>query len=150
MFVYSYRIFFVGIFIWLIVLQITDDIQASVSAIATEVQEICRSFILATEANPTNEGTPDDPVLVLEELERLVCPGECSGNGQCQDGICQCDAGKCFQCCWHYLNFTVRIVQLKCLYFKMLDNLNPFKKVKPMPAMQKINILLNSNENLAI
>ncbi len=76
--------------------QILDDVQTPTSQIGSSMKEICRSMILAIEANPQNLGTPDDPILMMQDFEMLMCPGDCSGHGQCQNGTCICDAGIMF------------------------------------------------------
>ena len=38
-------------------------------------------------------GTENDPMVIAQAVRRFVCPSQCSGQGRCENGACQCNAG---------------------------------------------------------
>ena len=68
--------------------------NASLQSVVTEMEELCITAALEIERTNDTMGTEDDPVLIIENIQQNVCPSQCSGNGQCQDGKCICTEGK--------------------------------------------------------
>ena len=84
------------------VFQIIDDFEVA-SGIPSYLEEVCVSeaqynATLTNEDLILNNGTegtilPKD----VQDLLNQVCPNQCSGHGNCSDGICICDTGR-FHC----------------------------------------------------
>ena len=52
------------------------------------------SNIYAMEVTEDVAGTEDDPLKILEEVQQALCPSQCSGRGQCENGTCLCNPGR--------------------------------------------------------
>ena len=57
------------------------------------MEEMCVSNIYAMEVTEDVAGTEDDPLRILEEVQQAICPSQCSGRGQCENGTCLCHPG---------------------------------------------------------
>jgi len=101
------------------VLQVTDDVAASVLGIERRFDEVCVFKMLASDNRTLEEalaayneslqdGTNDQPIsasdemfssdilTILAAMSSQVCPGQpsCSGRGTCANSTCTCSAGK--------------------------------------------------------
>ena len=78
-------------------LQITDDLS-SANNIEGVMETLCIFEVTVSQNFSQNNLVKDNEtgLLVPEEAEALkemVCPNQCSGQGNCTQGICSCDNG---------------------------------------------------------
>jgi len=98
------------------ILQISDDVNASVSGIDRSFTDLCLVNILASDNRTVDEavasyndsllsGSDEDEILVspailhvLQTTTSQVCPGQpaCTGQGTCSNSVCTCNTGKFF------------------------------------------------------
>ena len=73
------------------------DSLAPAQNIATQMEKACLTKVQQTEL--VEEGVEPE----LQTISKAICPLQCSGHGECSNGICQCDEGK------HYTQISIHI-----------------------------------------
>ncbi len=66
--------------------QATDDFLPS-EGIASIMEETCLGRVQQTEVVVEGETSQQ------EEIDNAICPGQCSGHGDCIQGTCSCHTG---------------------------------------------------------
>src|SRR6218665_3779089 len=70
-----------------------DTLTIAIAFIATQFQRIC---VHQLEISVVSEGSspPSKVETILEKVVSLICPNQCNGNGNCQNGVCVCNTGE--------------------------------------------------------
>jgi len=71
-----------------------DDIRRNlvVTCLLTAESKVVKN-ITTNSTEPEEEMEPDPSEEILKELQQLSCPDDCNGNGECQNGTCNCHPG---------------------------------------------------------
>ena len=72
--------------------QISDNdtfVMSSIEKMKNYCEEQALKDMTLWKPNPNKNGTLEPPI----EVVNVLCPNECSGNGQCVNGTCQCSSG---------------------------------------------------------
>ena len=57
------------------------------------------------------QGTENDPVLVVQEVQQLICPSQCSDQGQCKNGTCLCNSGNAQIQSYHPSRISLKVIK---------------------------------------
>eukprot|EP00111_Clytia_hemisphaerica_P003526 TCONS_00010074-protein len=85
-------------------IEIMDDLAGPTASVVDSITELCKFTVINeitknststtnnTASNSTTDGAGNSGEMVIPDvLKNNLCPSDCSGNGKCVNGTCQCD-----------------------------------------------------------
>ena len=72
------------------------------SAAMTAMRDIC------------DDAVEKEPESTITEIEKNLCPNDCSGHGQCVNGTCTCDRGYGTEDCSVHLDQVPELLDVEC------------------------------------